>query len=181
MDMLKKTMMVLSLALGLAACHPDEGAMTGDAGAKGGHGGSAAGGHGGGATGGSGGAATSGPAAFLGTWMYPAGTGKTTISCDDGTTFDAVTDGTERETFTAGTQPDEVIATDGFGCAVTCAVDGNTATCVATASCDGAMLTNDVYVLVDGELHETALGTIDLGDGTHCLFTSPQNILVRLP
>ena len=43
------------------------------------------------------------------------------------------------------------------------------------------MLTNDVYVLVDGELHETALGTIDLGDGTHCLFTSPQNILVRLP
>jgi hypothetical protein len=166
MTMLRKTLVVFSMTLGLAACHPDDGQMTmGDAGM----------------VGVADPGASTGPAAFLGKWRYEAGTSTTMGVCDDGTSFDIDADGTETETFTPGSQANEVVATDNGGCPITCTVSGNTATCSGGETCDGVTITSDVYTFVGGKLHEVASGAVVLDDGTQCQLTAPASVLVRVP
>ncbi len=156
MKTLSTTLMILSIALGLGACHPDDAQMNGlDAGTP------------------------EGPAAFLGTWHYEAGTSKTSFVCEDGSSFDLSADGTESETFTGGSRANEIVATGGNGCAITCSVSGQTATCFGGEACDGATITTDVYTLLGDKLHEVASGSVVLDDGTSCEFFSPVGVLAR--
>ncbi|HMF39421.1 MAG TPA: hypothetical protein VKQ32_01945 [Polyangia bacterium] len=178
MKISSKTLMVLSIALGLAACNPDD-PMTGHVvTGSGGTGGAVKEGTGGSA--GTGGAAQkTGPAAFLGTWRYQPNS-KTSVSCADGTAFDAFSDGTETETFTAGTQASEVVATDDGGCSASCSITNISASCAAEL-CNGVTLTSDVYTRVGDQLHENVIGSAQLEDGTLCTFTATDNVLDLVP
>lgn len=178
MKILSKTLMVLSIALGLAACEPDPPmtghVVTGSAGTGG-----AVKEGGGGSTGAGGAAQKSGPAAFLGTWRYEANE-KTSFSCNDGTSFDLFSVGTETETFTAGTQASDLVATDDAGCFSSCAVSNVSANC-GSESCDGVTFTSDVYTRVGDQLHEVVVGSATLEDGTSCTFTATDNVLDLVP
>jgi hypothetical protein len=156
MKTFNKVLMVLSVSFGLAACGPDGGHSTADAGDWVGHppadGGMPA-----------------GTAQFRGAWKYESL--EALITCSDGTQtpFNEVS-GTE--TFTQGADGDEVIGIDQDGCRSTCRVSGNTADCQTDTSSNcgggGIAIGKDVYTYSGGKLSEYTTGQLVTSDGLDC-------------
>ena len=168
MNIYRKSLLLMSLVLGLGACHPNAGDSQSDMMPDGGT--TDAG-------------SLTGPAAFLGTWQYVAGTGTTSFVCSDGTTFSGSAQGTETETFTAGAQADELLATDDGGCTATCVVSQDVAMCHSASACMGATISSDVYTLSGGKLSESGVAAqVVLSDGTTCQLSSVDDgVLTRVP
>jgi hypothetical protein len=161
----KKTLLIASMVLGLAACGPDGGQSSIDAGAC-----VAA-------------DAGQGASQFLGAWQPIAGT--TTCTCSNGSTFTNPSDSTDTSNISSGCSSEAIVITDSAtGCSETCDVVGTTATChPTTCTVDGATLktSSDVYTLTGGEIRETGSGTESLSNGTSCQCATTDDAYVRTP
>ena len=161
----KKTLLIASMFLGLAACDPESGPSNAD--------GSACAG------------ADAGQAAsqFLGAWHPTAGT--TTCLCNDGSTLTNPSDSSDISVITAGCVAEQIVITDSdTGCSETCDVSGTTATCHPTAcTVRGVTVktTSDVYTLTYGEIRETGGGVETFSDGASCQCATPDDGYGRTP
>jgi hypothetical protein len=153
---LTKTLMIVSIFCGLAACGPSSGDATSDAG--------------------QGGAGGNGPdagqqlspeaQAFLGQWNYVSGT-ETNQCGSDAADTEPVTAADGTVTFSAGTGPNQLVVDDA-GCIVTVTVSGTTATGQPGTVCPGNLTTSSLlYTLSGGTLREQGSGQIEQG-GTYC-------------
>lgn len=156
MKTFKKVLMVLSVSIGMAACGPDGGQSSADAGESVGHPPVDSG-------------MPTGIAQFRGVWKYESL--DALITCSDGTQtpFNEVS-GTE--TFTQGAAGDEVIGIDQVGCRSICRVSGSTADCQTDTSTtcggDGFQIGQDVYTYAGGKLSEYSTGQFVTSDGLDC-------------
>jgi hypothetical protein len=148
----KRTLLLASMFLSLAACDPENGQSSADGGAC--------------ATVDAGQVVSQ----FLGAWRPIAGT--TTCACNDGSTLTNPSDSTDTSIITAGCGPEQIVITDSAtGCSETCDVSGMTATChPITCAVVGVVLktTSDVYTLANGEIRETGTGVETFPNGTSC-------------
>jgi hypothetical protein len=152
-----RVLIVLSISLGLGACHPDdEQSTTTDAGTSVGQ--PADGGM------------LVGAAQFHGVWKYESLDAR--ITCADGTDI-AVNEVSGTETFTQGSGADQIIGVDDGGGYSVCQVSGNVADCQTDLSASAGdqfsvTVTRDTYTYVNGKLLECSAYRLVDADGFEC-------------